>query len=330
VKHLIDTVTQVNRSEDGSLASVDTGEHGTVEADFFVDCTGFAGLLIGRSMEVPFISYNDALFNDRAVTLPTPQVTADHGLSSETLSGAMKHGWLFKIPLTNRFGNGYVYCSAYCSAEDAEAELRDKLNLHDESIQARHLKMRVGRRERCWEKNCLAVGLSQGFIEPLEATALFLVAATVEDFVATYERGSTDAKVRATFNDKISGMFDGVRDYVFMHFKLNTRADTPYWRDCRDANACSDLVEEFLRVWDHDGDIGHVLDLLKANGQRLVYTPTSWVCMLAGMGRFPSGAKKPRANQQVVDPKVAYRHCEEFVRQFPDHRQALAALQATA
>lgn len=330
MKHLIDTVTQVNRSEDGSLASVDTEEHGTVEADFFVDCTGFAGLLIGRSMEVPFISYNDALFNDRAVTLPTPQVTADHGLSSETLSGAMKHGWLFKIPLTNRFGNGYVYCSAYCSAEDAEAELRDKLNLHDESIQARHLKMRVGRRERCWEKNCLAVGLSQGFIEPLEATALFLVAATVEDFVATYERGNTDAKVRTTFNDKISGMFDGVRDYVFMHFKLNTRADTPYWRDCRDANACSDLVEEFLRVWDHDGDIGHVLDLLKANGQRLVYTPTSWVCMLAGMGRFPSGAKKPRANQQVVDPKVAYRHCEEFVRQFPDHRQALAALQTAA
>lgn len=326
VQHVIDTVTQVNRRENGDIASVDTKEHGAVAADLFVDCTGFAGVLIGKTMGVPFKSYLDSLFNDRAVALPTPLPGEGEGLPSETLSIAMKHGWTFTIPTSTRFGNGYIYSSAYLSEDAAEAELRELLGQHDASVTARHIKMRTGRRERNWVNNCLSVGLSQGFTEPLEATTLMLTQTSIEDFMALHD-GTDPEHQRHAYNEKMVAITDGVRDYIFLHYKLNTRADTDYWRDCRNAEPCSDLVAEFLRVWDKGGDI---IATLSAYSQRLVYTHTSWVCMLAGMGRFPSNPKKVKANTTIADPKVVGRHCEALVQHFPDHRAALAALYAKA
>ncbi|MAA74766.1 MAG: tryptophan halogenase [Salinisphaeraceae bacterium] len=325
VDHRIDTVTAVNQADDGAIASVDTEGSGALAADLFVDCTGFAGLLIGKTLDEPFVSYSDSLLNDRAVALPTPP-EQDQGLPSETLSTALKYGWAWKIPLTGRFGNGYVYSSTYCEPEQAEAELREHIGQHDASVQARHLKMRIGRRERCWARNCLAVGLSQGFIEPLEATALMLVQETIEDFIEHQPRDGADGRAREALNATIAAKFDGVRDYVFMHYKLNTRADTAYWRDCRDLPPCSDLVAELLRTWDRGGDI---VELLKQNSQRVVYSPTSWLCILAGMGRFPSNPKKPKKNQRVADPDIVRQHCEALLGHFPDHRSAVEGLRTS-
>lgn len=322
VEHMIDTVNKVNRAENGNIESLETDDHGSVAADFFVDCTGFASLLIGKTLGVPYHSYSDTLLNDRAVALPT-ELDQD-SLPSQTISTALKHGWAWKIPLTNRFGRGYVYSSDYCDEDSAEQEMREHIGQNDENIEARHLKMRIGRVERAWENNCLAVGLSQGFIEPLEATALMIVQDTLENFIARFEQDHfTDAN-RQVFNDKVNLICDGVRDYIFMHYKLNSRGDTKYWQDNRHNKHTPDFVRELLTTWDKGMD---VLGLLQANSERLVYSHTSWICMLAGMGRFPAQPKKVKPSQQYADPAIVQQHCEQRLQNFPDHQATIRNMQ---
>lgn len=160
VRHQSCHVVDVKMNEQGGIAAVVTKEGETIAADFFVDCTGFAGLLIQKAMQTPFLSFAENLFNDAAIAMPTP---IDDVIPCQTVSTAMKHGWAWKIPLTSRYGNGYVYSSAFVSADAAETELRESLGMLDSDVEARHLKMKIGRVTKHWNRNCLAVGLSQGF-----------------------------------------------------------------------------------------------------------------------------------------------------------------------
>ena len=326
VRHLTGTVNQVRVKENGDLAGVTTPEHGEIDADFFVDCTGFASLLIGKALGVPFNSYQDSLFNDSAVAMPTP-LDSDGTLPSETVSKALKYGWLWKIPLTNRFGNGYVYSSDYIDKDAAERELRETLGLLDAPTEARHLKMRVGRMEKSWARNCLAVGLAQGFIEPLEATALMIVQDTVDTFMTRYEQGGFSERYRAEVNDKVNLIFDGVKNYVFAHYKLNSRTDTDYWINARENTKLSADLERILYTWDHGGDL---LAELRSQANRQVYSPTSWFCILAGMGRFPHKPKKPKSDLRVYKPAEMQKFCESMLVHFPDHRQALEKMAKAA
>ena len=326
VRHLTGTVNQVRVKENGDLAGVTTPEHGEVDADFFIDCTGFASLLVGKTLGVAFNSYKDTLFNDSAVALPTP-LDSDGTLPSETLSKALKYGWVWKIPLTNRYGNGYVYSSDYIDKDAAELELRESLGLLDAPTEARHLKMRVGRMEKSWVRNCLAVGLAQGFIEPLEATALMIVQDTVDTFMTRYEQGGFSARYRADVNDKVNLIFDGVKNYVFTHYKLNSRTDTDYWINARENTKLSADLERIFYTWDHGGDL---LAELRSQANRQVYSPTSWFCILAGMGRFPDNPKKPSSDLQVYKPAEMQKFCESMLVHFPDHRQALAKMAKAA
>lgn len=326
VRHLTGTVNQVRVKENGDLAGVTTPEHGEVDADFFIDCTGFASLLVGKTLGVAFNSYKDTLFNDSAVALPTP-LDSDGTLPSETLSKALKYGWVWKIPLTNRYGNGYVYSSDYIDKDAAERELRESLGLLDAPTEARHLKMRVGRMEKSWVRNCLAVGLAQGFIEPLEATALMIVQDTVDTFMTRYEQGGFSARYRADVNDKVNLIFDGVKNYVFTHYKLNSRTDTDYWINARENTKLSADLERIFYTWDHGGDL---LAELRSQANRQVYSPTSWFCILAGMGRFPDNPKKPSSDLQVYKPAEMQKFCESMLVHFPDHRQALAKMAKAA
>jgi tryptophan 6-halogenase len=319
VKRIVDTVYHVNQNDKGEITSVQTVNHDTLEADFFIDCTGFSGLLINKTLNVPFIPYADRLFNDSAIAMPTPLISGE-GLPSETISKAMKHGWTWKIPLTNRFGNGYVYSSQFTDKNQAELELRTHLGIVDDNVEARHLQMRVGRTKVCWEKNCLAVGLSQGFIEPLEATALMAVQETIELFIETYSSSGDTEKARLTVNEKVNLIFDGIRNYVQMHYKLNTRNDTQYWIENRQNKNLSDDMQSILKMWDKGGDL---LGTLKGQSSRLVYSPTSWYCILAGMGRFPSGPKKPKPKMQYYSVDEASSYCKNMMSHFEDHRETL-------
>ncbi|HZZ93559.1 MAG TPA: tryptophan halogenase family protein [Usitatibacter sp.] len=324
VKYVSCHVVATNLDERGDIRSVTTQEAGEVEADFFIDCTGFGGLLIQKALGTPFVSFSDNLFNDAAVAMPTPMGAR---IGSQTVSTAMKHGWCWEIPLTNRHGNGYVYSSAFCSADEAERELRDKLGLADASVEARHLKMRIGRVEQHWNRNCLAVGLSQGFIEPLEATALLFIQRTVQEFVECVERGDVGEAARARFNAQVNQHFEGTRDYIVTHYKTNSRTDTEYWR----ANAAnphiSPALQELYALWMSGRGIAP-----DVGAQRLGkgYPIFSWYSILAGMGIFPAAERlrKPRAGGARYDMAEIDNLLERSAANFRDHREVLADIPA--
>jgi len=319
VRYVSCHVEHANLDERGDIRSVTTRELGPVEADFFVDCTGFAGLLIQKSLATPFVSFADNLFNDAAVALPTP---IGERIGSHTVSHAMKHGWRWEIPLTNRHGNGHVYSSASCAAGEAERELREVLGLGDCAVEARHLKMRVGRVTEHWRRNCLAVGLSQGFIEPLEATALLFIQRTVQQFLEIADQEGLGDRARAKLNDKVNHHFEGTRDYIVTHYKTNSRKDTEYWR----ANAAnpniSPALQELYATWMSGRGIA-----ADVGSQRLGrgYPIFSWYCILAGMGIFPEGERlhPPNGAAAAYDIAEIDNLIERSALNFPDQRAAL-------
>jgi hypothetical protein len=307
VKHLQAKVTDVNQTADGDITSLSIEGGEPVEADFFVDCSGFRGALIQQALGVPFRSFAENLFNDSAVVLPTAQVEQ---IGSETVSTALKYGWAWEIPLTHRIGNGYVYSSAYCSPDEAETELRGVLGLLDSDVEARHLKMKVGRVESHWHRNCLAVGLSQGFIEPLEATALNLVCNTVYGFMDTIDAESSfSGQGRHTFNERVSDSFEAVRDYIVAHYVLNSRQDTEYWiQNARNRNL-SDTLQKILQMWTSGQNLSQEIERQKI---RSSYTPRSWYCLLSGYGYYPDLQKVPGEAQMAG--QVDMTEIDEFIR----------------
>ncbi|TQV74143.1 tryptophan 7-halogenase [Aliikangiella marina] len=284
IGHIQAKVTDALLNNNGMISTLVTEENTQINADFFIDCTGFVGFLIQKKLQIPFISFSDNLFNDSAVVIPTP---ANKTINSETVSTALQHGWAWDIPLQHRTGNGYVYSSAYCDQTSAETELRKKLNLLDSDIGARHLKMKVGRVSQHWSKNCLAIGLSQGFIEPLEATALHLVQATILEFIIQFEKGNFTNQFQSQFNDTINNRFEGVRDYIVAHYRLNTRTDTQYWLDNANNPKISESLTRILQSW--TGALGHDIEPEIIQQNIAGYFPVdSWRILLAGYGFFPA------------------------------------------
>ncbi|MBY0573728.1 MAG: tryptophan 7-halogenase, partial [Undibacterium sp.] len=301
VAHHIGTVKEVQLQENGDIKQLLMNEGNIIEGDFFIDCSGFSGLLINQALGEPFISYKENLFNDRAIAIPT-ELDPAQDIPSETTSIALKHGWAWQIPLSSRFGNGYVYSSAFVTSEQAEQELRQHLGASAEGKDARHLQMRVGRVEKHWRNNCLAIGLSQGFIEPLEATALMLIQLSLTHFIDAVTQGKTSPADQATFNHRINQMFEGVRDYVVAHYQLNTRQDSPYWKENRTNKNISTCLASLIEVWDGGGDFEAELTRL---GDQLMYSRASWYCLFAGMGRFPSTLKSASQHQHPMSRNYA-------------------------
>ncbi len=320
VQHHYGHVADVQQHESGDIAALVTDKGDVFDANFFVDCTGFASLLLQKTLRVPFVSYSNNLFNDAAVALPTD---IGEKIPSETVSTALKHGWAWKIPLTNRYGNGYVYSSAFCNADQAEHELRERLGVLDADIPVRHLKMKIGRAQEHWVNNCLAVGLSQGFIEPLEATALFLVQQTVAIFAEYFSKGEFTDRHRADFNQRINGHFDGVRDYIVTHYKTSSRTDTEYWRaNTADQQDISPVMQELYSAWFAGKDLAQEVKRLQIEHY---YPAPSWYCILSGMGILPNAqqVRKPTTAEACFDMAAL----DEFLRRctlnFSDHRQVL-------
>jgi 2-polyprenyl-6-methoxyphenol hydroxylase-like FAD-dependent oxidoreductase len=324
VHHMPRHVQEVTLNEQGDIAALRLDGDETLAGDFFVDCTGFASLLIGKALKTPYVSFAENLFNDAAVALPSP--VEGHGerpLMAQTVSTALRHGWAWKIPLTHRNGNGYVYSTAHCSPDEAEAELRAHLGMLDDDTPARHLRMRVGRVAQHWNRNCVAIGLSQGFIEPLEATTLLFVQRTATMLVKALEKGDLGESTRNSFNEAINDRFEGTRDYIVTHYKTNTRTDTEYWR----ANAAnvnlSQPLQRLLRTWLSSRPI---IGGLQQGTYGRGYPAMSWYCMLAGMGLFPDPQDmhatppgKLQHNLTAIDNLL-----ERSAANFPDHRSLLA------
>ena len=322
VRHMERRIVGVAVGAHGNVTHLAAEGGEAIAGDLFVDSSGFRSMIAQQALGVRFLSFEKNLFNDAAVVMPTPADAG--GTASQTVAHALKHGWAWEIPLTNRTGNGYVYSSLYCSADQAEAELRAHLGLGEE-VQARHLRMKVGRVEDSWAGNCLAVGLSQGFIEPLEATALHIVQATVEGFIKAYEDGGFTQAGRDAFNRSIAARYEGIRDYIVCHYRVNRRTDTPYWRDNAANDALSDSLKRIMTCWFTGQDLETEI---AAQGIAQYYAPISWHCLLAGYGAFPKDAAIRPAAAGARRPDMAA--IDDFVARcalnFSDHRALLAEI----
>nr|WP_247711156.1 tryptophan halogenase family protein [Qipengyuania vesicularis] len=316
VEHRPLKVEEVELSGEQEIAALlcEGGER--IEADFFVDCSGFASILSQQRLGTRFISFGENLFNDRAVVMPTAHSSTPR---PQTDAIAMSAGWRWSIPLTSRVGNGYVYSSRHISDEDAEAELRAAIGTEKDAGEARLLHMKVGRVENSWTGNCLAAGLSQGFIEPLEATALHIVIYTATDFAKAFEAGGFTPKHRDTFNRRIAERYDGIRDYIVAHYRMNGRTDSDYWRENGANEALPEGLKAMITAWFTHEDIGSANR--EINGRTPAYPSLSWHCLLAGYGCFPDREKLQQlpAGIEAASLEDVRAMLQACARNFPDY-----------
>jgi tryptophan 6-halogenase len=316
VHHIDCRIADAVRGSNGNIASLIAEDGRQIDGDFFVDCSGFRAVIFEGALREPFISFSDNLFNDSAVVMPTQHL---HGqaLPTQTKATALSAGWCWNIPLTSRTGNGYVYSSAHSSKESAERELRNHLNVGDGQA-ARHLQMRVGRVRNTWSHNALAIGLSQGFLEPLEATALHIVMATLDRFIAAYEAGGFTPALRDKFNGEIASRYEGIRDYIVAHYKMNRREDGvghEYWQANRANEVLSDSLKSIITCWYTGGDLSQEI---AEQGIGNYYGSISWHSLFAGYGIYPDDSKiNPPGNDIIIhDMAEIDKLLNETARQF--------------
>ncbi|MES2126633.1 MAG: tryptophan halogenase family protein [Pseudomonadota bacterium] len=277
VRHVLDHVVTINSHGNGDIASLQTKEHGALEGDLFIDCTGMQARLLGQHFEVPFISQKHVLFNDSALAVQVPYPHDDSPIASQTTSTAQSAGWIWDIGLPTRRGIGHVYSSAHTSDEEAERDLRRYLG--DADINPpRKLTFNPGYRQQFWHRNCVAIGLSAGFIEPLEASALALVelsAAMLSDEMPA-TRTTMDITARR-FNETFTYRWERVIDFLKLHYVLSRRNDSQYWRDNRET--VPERLGELLALWRHRPPSRYDFNRIEE-----VFPSASYQYILYGMG----------------------------------------------
>jgi tryptophan halogenase len=283
VAHVVDNVRGAVLDERGFIAGIETAQHGRLEADLYVDCSGFAGLLIEGALGEPWQSWSEQLYCDRALALP---VDYDPRLAPYTLSTALSAGWVWRIPLSHRVGTGYVYASRYIDDDAARREFARHLGREPEAIEPRQLRMRVGRRARFWVRNCVAIGLSAGFLEPLESTALFLVQGGIERLLDLLPDRGFAPQALARYNALMSAAYEEVRDFVVLHYLLNRREDSEFWRANRAAPPPASLART-LELYDATGEVDW--------DRHFLFGETSFYAIAAGFERLPR-RHAPRAD----------------------------------
>jgi tryptophan halogenase len=282
VVQIYDDVVKVNLSENGYIDSLDTRSHGPLKGDLFVDCTGFRGLIINEALNEPFISFSDSLLCDRAVAMQVPSDPKTEGINPYTTATALSAGWVWNIPLFHRIGTGYVYSSAFLSPEQAEQELRGHLGKRSEQCNGSHIRMRVGRTRNSWVKNCVAIGLSSGFVEPLESTGIFFIQHAIEQLVSYFPRRiPTEESVQA-YNKAVGNCIDGVREFLTLHYVASSRHDTPFWKATKtDIKMPSELAER-MKLWKKRLPTNTTI-----NPNYHGFEAYSYCVMLLGLGHVP-------------------------------------------
>jgi len=249
VVHIKDDVMDVRLADDGNIRGVVTREQGEIDGDLFIDCTGFRGLLINKALKEPFISFSDALLCDSAIAMQTPRDNAAQGMNPYTTATALKSGWVWNIPLYERDGAGYVYSSAFETPEQAEREFRKHLGSAADKCNAHHIKMRIGRCRNAWVKNCVAIGLSNAFVEPLESTGIFFIQHGIEELVSAFPDRTIDPAFVNQYNKALARCVDGVKDFLTIHYVASNREDTPFWKATKEEIRLSEELESRMQQW---------------------------------------------------------------------------------
>ena len=250
VKHVKADVSAVKRKENGDIDFLVTKQHGIMSADLYVDCSGFSSLLLGQAMDVPFIDKSDVLFVDTALAYQAPYESEDAPIPCSTLAVARTAGWIWDIGLYERRGIGYVYSSSHLTDTAAEADFARYLGLKSGEAGFRKIPMRVGYREKFWSNNCVAIGLSQGFVEPLEATGLLMFDATAKMLAEMIPADKEAYPIAAKqFNAILQSTWENVVDFIKLHYCISNRSDSDFWLDNQAAATIPQSLQERLDIW---------------------------------------------------------------------------------
>jgi tryptophan halogenase len=228
---------------------VSSKQAGEIAGDLFVDCTGFSSLLLGKTLNVGFKDCSDVLFCDTALALQIPYDTPDAPMASHTISTAQSAGWIWDIGLPTRRGTGYVYSSRHTSEEEARETLLRYVGPQYKDKVARKISIRGGHRETFWKKNCVAVGLAAGFLEPLESSAIVLIELSAK-LIAEQMPVNREVMdiVAARFNDVNHYRWGRIIDFLKLHYVLTQRPE-PFWRDNLDPASIPDRLKNLLHLW---------------------------------------------------------------------------------
>ncbi len=250
VEHIVDNVTNVEVEENGHISAVQTQGGARVAADLFIDCTGFRALLMEQALGVPFVDCSRWLLCDRAVTMHVDYDDHYPGyVRPYTTATALSSGWVWEIPLQNTRSLGYVHASDFISEDAAERELRAFEGKHAASIPSRFVHFKVGRRERVWVGNCIAIGLAGGFIEPLESTGLYLSDLACVMLAEHFPLNDDYEALAFRVNRILANRFYEVLDFINMHYCLTRRSDTPFWQEIRRPERINDRLTAKLEFW---------------------------------------------------------------------------------
>ncbi|WP_078504249.1 tryptophan halogenase family protein [Streptomyces viridochromogenes] len=323
-RHIEDDVLEVVRDERGWISHLRTREHGDIAGDLFIDCTGFRGMLLNQALEEPFISYQDTLPNDSAVALRVPVDMEVKGLRPCTTATAQEAGWIWTIPLFGRIGTGYVYAGDYITPDEAERTLREFVGPEADELEANHIRMRVGRSRNSWVNNCVAIGLSSGFVEPLESTGIFFIQHGIEELVKHFPDATWDPRLRDAYNQAVANVMDGVREFLVLHYRCAARSDNAYWRDAK-TRAIPDGLAARLEAWQ-----------AKLPTQETVFPhyhgfeSYSYLSMLLGLGGLdlkPAGALALMDDTRVTKEfQLIKDQARELVQRLPSQYEYLAQM----
>ncbi len=279
VRHVVDDIEQVVLGADGAIDHLQARKSGEVRSDLYIDCSGFRAELIGKALGAPFRSFRDHLFQDRAVAMQVPYGDVAGPIPSYTVSTAQTNGWTWDIGLHNRRGTGYVYSSAHTTDEEAERTLRAYVGKAAEGLSTRFLKFEAGFRETQWRKNCVAIGLSAGFIEPLEATGIGFAEIAAVILCSVFPWSGEYELAAKQFNAQMARRYTHVIDFIKLHYCISERRDTAFWRDHTSESTISDALKERLEMWRYRPPSFIDVDL-----KHDIFTEHNWQYVLYGMG----------------------------------------------
>ncbi len=303
-RHTQGRIAEVSRRADGGVAAVHLEDGRRIEADLFVDCSGFHSLLLGRALQEPFVDFGHWLPVDGAWACPCERVGEE--LAPYTRATALEGGWAWRIPLQGRTGHGHVFASRFIDADRAREQLMARLD-GEPVAEPRLLRFATGHRERFWVHNVVAIGLSSGFLEPLESTSIYLIQDGIGRLMTMLTAGRPlDEDDRALFNDGAVRRFARIRDFIILHYTLTRRRDSELWRHVASMELPDTLAFK-LDLWRRFG----VLHAYDEEG----FDTTSWLAIYAGMQHWP---ERP-------DPVLAEIPAERAMRALRGRRDTIAA-----
>ena len=321
VMHLFGDVQDVAVDSEGLISSVNIGAERVIAGDLFIDAAGSPGALIEKALGDPWIDWSQSVLCDSAVEMPLPR---GQTFAPFTISKAMPAGWIWRIPLSTRTGNGYAFSSAHCATDEAIASLIERSGLpRARSADPRVFKNRVGRRTNFWAGNCVSIGSSAGFVEPLESTSLHLIQRAVLTLADYLPDRNFSPALRRAFNARMAEAYEEARDFIVLHYHLSRRNE-PFWRDARSV-PLSEWLRGVLELYDETGRIG--------SPRMQAFPESSYYFLLTGAGRVPrrlvheAAAARPSDVWHALDRTLAESRRE--AERMPTHVSYLGRLHQT-